>query len=125
MSKRSELKFESTPMGNLAYRVDPRIGFYQKVLAAVEAEIPVGKRSGAHRHLYDEYNYVISGHGKAIIDDKEYEFTQGDVLAIPVFAWHQYFNSGDEPLRVLGISTRPALENLGLVLTHQGELADH
>jgi hypothetical protein len=67
----------------------------------------------------------LKGSGKAIIDDKEYDQKQGDVTAIPVWAWHQYFNTGDEPLQILAISTRPALENLGLVLTHQGELADH
>ena len=49
----------------------------------------------------------------------------GDTLAIPVFAWHQYFNDGDEPLRILAQSTRPAMENLGLVLTQQGELANY
>lgn len=123
--KESELSFESTAMGRLAYMVDPRIGFYSKALAAVMAEIPVGKRSGAHRHLYDEIDYVVAGRGKAIIDDQEYEFKTGDALAIPVFAWHQYFNIGDEPVRIIGISTRLAMENLGLVLTHQGELADH
>jgi len=80
---------------------------------------------GAHRHLYDEIDLVEKGQGRIVVDDKEYEFNTGDVLSIPVFAWHQYFNTGNEPLRIVGISTRPALENLGLVLTHQGELADH
>jgi gentisate 1,2-dioxygenase len=89
------------------------------------ARIPVGKRSGAHRHLYDEIDLVVEGNGKAVIDDKEYELNKGDVMAIPVWAWHQYFNAGSEPLQILAISTRPALENLGLVLTHQGEMADH
>ena len=123
--KKKDIKLERTAMGNLAYVVDPRIGFHSKALAVVLAEIPTGKRSGAHRHLYDEIDLVEKGQGRIVVDDKEYEFNTGDVLSIPVFAWHQYFNTGNEPLRILGISTRPALENLGLVLTHQGELADH
>jgi len=123
--KKNDIKLEQTAMGNLAYVVDPRIGFHSKALAVVLAEIPTGKRSGAHRHLYDEIDLVQKGQGRIVVDDKEYEFSTGDVLSIPVFAWHQYFNTGNEPLRILGISTRPALENLGLVLTHQGELADH
>ena len=123
--KKNDIKLERTAMGNLAYVVDSRIGFHSKALAVVVAEIPVGKRSGAHRHLYDEIDLVEKGQGRIVVDDKEYEFNTGDVLSIPVFAWHQYFNTGSEPLRIVGISTRPALENLGLVLTHQGELADH
>jgi len=123
--KKNAIKLERTAMGNMAYVVDPRIGFHSKALAVVVAEVPVGKRSGAHRHLYDEIDLVEKGQGRIVVDDKEYEFNTGDVLSIPVFAWHQYFNTGNEPLRIVGISTRPALENLGLVLTHQGELADH
>lgn len=117
--------FEPTAMGHLAYLVDPRIGFHSKALAVVMAEIPPGKRSGAHRHLYDEIDLVVSGRGKLIVADAEYEFDTLDVLSIPVFQWHQYFNTGTEPLRIVAINTRLALENLGLSLTHQGELADY
>ncbi len=125
MVKASELAFEPTAMGRLAYVVDPRIGFHVKALATVVAEIPPGRRSGAHRHLYDEIDYVIAGRGRAIVDDETYPLKRGDTLAMPVFAWHQFFNDGDQPLRILSHSTRPAMENLGLVLTQQGELADH
>lgn len=123
--KGHELRFERTAMGSIAYVVDPRLGFYVKALATVLAEVPPGKRSGAHRHLYDEIDYVLAGHGRCVIDDRPYEIKKGDTLAVPVFSWHQYFNTGDEPLRFLVHSTRPAMENLGFVLTQQGELADY
>jgi gentisate 1,2-dioxygenase len=123
--KQSELVFEPTAMGSVAYVVDPRIGFQSKALGVVMAEIPPGKRSGAHRHFYDEIDLVVGGRGKIIVADKEYEFDTLDVLSIPVFQWHQYFNTGAEPLRIVAINTRLALENLGLSLTHQGELADY
>ena len=123
--KQKDLVFEPTAMGNLAYVVDPRIGFHSKALGVVMAEIPAGKRSGAHRHLYDEIDLVVGGKGKVIVEDKEYDFDTLDVLAIPVFQWHQYFNTGTEPLRILGINTRIAMDNLGLSLTHQGEKADY
>ena len=123
--KQKDLVFEPTPMGRMAYVVDPRIGFHSKALGVVMAEIPPGKRSGAHRHLYDEIDLVVGGKGKVIVEDGEYEFDTLDVLSIPVFQWHQYFNTGDEPLRILGINTRIAMDNLGLSLTHQGEHADY
>lgn len=123
--KGSDLNFERTAMGNVAYVVDNRIGFHVKALSTVVAEIPVGKRSGAHRHLYDEIDYVLSGKGRCVVDDQTFEIKTGDTLAIPVFAWHQYFNADETPLRIMAHSTRPAMENLGLVLTHQGEVADY
>jgi gentisate 1,2-dioxygenase len=125
LMRAEDVTFESTTMGRIAYVVDARIGFHVKALSAVIGEVPPDKHSGSHRHLYDEIDYVISGHGKVIIDDKSYEVKRGDVLAVPVFAWHQYFGSGSEPLRILSLSTRPAMENLGLVLTQHGENADY
>ena len=47
------------------------------------------------------------------MEDSEYEFDPLDLISIPVFSWHQYFNTGAEPLRILAINTRLALENLG------------
>lgn len=123
--KAEDLKFESTIFGRMAYAVDARIGFHARALAASILEVPEGKHSGSHRHLYDEIDYVISGTGKVVIDDKTYELKKGDVVAMPVFAWHQFFGTGPEQLKVLSINTRPAMENLGLVLTQHGEKANY
>lgn len=120
-----DIRFEQTAMGSVAYVVDPRIGFHAKALGTLMAEVPPGRRSGAHRHFYDEIDYVLAGRGKTIVADKTYEIKKGDALAIPTFAWHQYFNTGDEPLRFLVHSTRPLMQNLGFSLTHQGEVADY
>lgn len=123
--KGKSLKFTSTPMGRLAYVVDPRLGFQVRVISTLMAEIPPGKRSGCHRHLYEEINYVMSGSGHSIIDDQRYDWKAGDALSIPVFAWHQHFNSGKDPVRFLVHSTRPCMENFGHMVTQQGEVADH
>lgn len=123
--KGSDLEFGSTRMGDMAYVIDPRLGFNVKVMATVVAQIPPGKRSGAHRHLYEEVNYILSGEGYSIVDDKRYDWKAGDALCIPVFAWHQYFNTGSEPVRILSHSTRSAMENVGLQVTQQGESADY
>jgi gentisate 1,2-dioxygenase len=125
LMKAEEVALEPTVMGHMAYLVDPRIGFYVKALSTVMAEVAPGKHSGSHRHLYDEIDYVLEGEGKVVIDDQTYEVKQGDSLAIPIFAWHQYFCTSSKPLRLLCHSTRPAMENLGLVLTQHGEDANY
>jgi quercetin dioxygenase-like cupin family protein len=121
--KGKDLVFEDTPMGRVALAVDPRRGCYVKTLSSLIAEILPGQRSGAHRHVYEEINYVLAGKGYSIIDDQRYEWKAGDALSIPIFAWHQHFNGGDEPARFLVHTDRIAMENLGYAVTQHGESA--
>src|SRR4029077_7819060 len=96
--KQKGLIFEPTAMGNVAYVVDPRIGCHSKAFGVVMAEIPPGKRSGAHRHLYDEIDLIVGGKGKVLVEDRSVGFNTLDVLSIPVFQWPPYFSTGTEPL---------------------------
>ena len=84
-------------------------------------ELSPGKSSGAHQHMYEEVNYVLSGSGYSIIEDKRYDWGKGDVLCLPVFSWHQHFNTGNEPARFLVHHNRPLMENLGFMYVQQGE----
>jgi gentisate 1,2-dioxygenase len=122
--KASEVRCGWTRMGKVAYIVDQRLGFNVRVMSTLLAEIDPGHRSGAHRHLYEEVNYILAGEGYSIIDDRTYEWKAGDSLCIPVFAWHQHFNTGSEPARILAHTSRAAMENVGLQVTQQGESAD-
>jgi len=122
--KGKDLKFEKTPMGWVAPVVDPKLGFHVKVMSTLVAQIEPGKRSGAHRHLYEEVNHILAGDGYSIIDDKRYDWKKGDTMAIPVFSWHQHFSTGKEPARFLVHTGRPAMENIGMMITQQGETAD-
>ena len=69
-------------------------------------------------------NYILAGEGYSIIDDHVYEWKAGDALCIPIFAWHQHFNTGSEAVRILAHTSRTAMENVGLQVTQQGESAD-
>jgi len=122
--KGAGVNFEKTPMGRVRYIIDPKTGFLMRVLSTLLAEISPGKRSGAHRHLYEEVNYVISGQGYSIIEDRRYDWAAGDVLCIPVFSWHQHFNTGAGPARILVHHSRPLMENLGFMDVEQGEWSD-
>jgi gentisate 1,2-dioxygenase len=122
--KGRDLKFERSPMGWIAPVVDPQCGFHTKVMSTLLAEIHPGKRSGAHRHVYEEIDHVLSGDGFCIIEDKRYDWKKGDSFSIPVLAWHQHFNTGKETARVLVYTGRPLMENVGLAVTQQGEAAE-
>jgi gentisate 1,2-dioxygenase len=118
-----DLVFEKTPMGRIALAVDPKRGCYVKTVSSLIAEILPREKSGAHRHVYEEINYVLAGRGYSIIEDRRYDWRAGDALSIPIFAWHQHFNTGDEPARFLVHTNRIAMENLGYAVTQQGEAA--
>lgn len=119
-----ELVFESTRMGNVAVVVDPSVGFHVRTLGTLVADVPPGKRSGAHRHAYEETNYVITGSGYSIIEDQRYEWKKGDSLCIPLFAWHQHFSTGKGTARFLVHHNRPYMENLGFLMVEHGEDAN-
>jgi len=119
--KGASVEFEKTPMGRVRYVIDPKTGFLMRVLGTLLAEISPGKHSGAHRHLYEEVNYIVAGQGYSLIEDRRYDWAAGDVLCVPVFSWHQHFNTGDQPACFLVHHNRPLMENLGFMHVEQGE----
>lgn len=122
--RQEDLTFEPTRMANIALVVDPATGFHMRTVGTLIAEVPSGKRSGAHRHIYEETNYIISGEGYSIIEDQRFEWKKGDTLCIPVFAWHQHFNTGREPARFLVHHNRPYMANMGFLMVEHGEDAN-
>lgn len=68
-----------------------------------------GGKVDTHKHEdATEAMFCISGHGKCMIDEKEYEFTPGSLMVAPPNMLHNIENDGDELLRVLCIFSPPA-----------------
>ena len=78
-----------------------------------------------HYYSTDEMENRLAGEGYSIIEDQRYDWKKGDTLVIPVFAWHQHFNTGGETARFLVHSNRIAMESTGYIHTQQGEPADY
>jgi quercetin dioxygenase-like cupin family protein len=70
-------------------------------------EIPPGGELKPERHMYDSVMYVMKGRGATTIWQEgeprtTVEWEEGALLAVPLNAWHQEFNSsGGEPCRIL------------------------
>lgn len=70
-------------------------------------EIPPKGQLKPEHHIYDAIMYVMQGRGATTIwqegePKQTVEWEEGALLAIPLNAWHQEFNSSsDEPCRVL------------------------
>ncbi|MGH9578340.1 MAG: cupin domain-containing protein, partial [Terriglobales bacterium] len=56
---------------------------------------------------------VAQGQGRTIIDGKAFDWSKGDILALPSWALHEHANTGSEDAILFSITDRPVLEALG------------
>lgn len=79
-------------------------------------EIPPGKSVKRHRHLYEEIQLVLSGRGYTELQQEgrrtqRLNWQEGSFFSMPLNAWHQHFNPGNQPARILYITTAPVIIN--------------
>ncbi len=94
--------------------IGPGTGFPVRTMHTFVAEIEPGRRTQMHRHFNEAIILILAGRGHSIIDGQRVDWEEGDFLCIPVFAWHQHFNDGDQTVRYLGIVNVPLMEALGV-----------
>jgi gentisate 1,2-dioxygenase len=58
--------------------------------------------------------HVVRGRGKTLIDGKSFEWTKGDIIALPSWARHAHENTGTDDAILFSISDRPVIEALAL-----------
>src|ERR1700730_1069364 len=72
-------------------------------------EHPMSSRALAaplHRHTReDEYSYVLEGRVGALVGDDVLVAGRGDLIFKPRNQWHTFWNAGDEPARILEITS--------------------
>jgi mannose-6-phosphate isomerase-like protein (cupin superfamily) len=66
-----------------------------------------------HRHANeDEYSYVLEGRMGAQLGDEVVHAQKGDLVFKPREQWHTFWNSGEEPLRILEIISPGGFEHV-------------
>jgi gentisate 1,2-dioxygenase len=58
--------------------------------------------------------HVVRGKGRTLINGKPFDWTKGDIIALPSWAEHAHENTGPEEAVLFSISDRPVIEALGL-----------
>jgi len=91
------------------------LGSMVQTMGMFIAEIAPGDHTGRHRHFNEALVYIIEGRGHTVIVDKRYDWSEGDVISVPLYEWHQHFNDDPKkPVRYMGITNLPLLRSMGL-----------
>lgn len=84
-----------------------------------------GEEIGAEVHEeHDQFFRIDEGMGKVIIDDNEYEISDGSAVVVPAGADHNVINTGTEPLKLYTIYSPPEHKDGILHATREKAMAD-
>ena len=87
-------------------------------MANYVVEIPAGGKTAPVKHLYENFIYVLAGHGSTTLwlpngDKQTFEWGPTSLFAIPLNCQYQFFNgSGQEPVRLSCTNDAPVTLNL-------------
>jgi mannose-6-phosphate isomerase-like protein (cupin superfamily) len=93
-----------------------RVVFGNRNAQAAEMVLPPGDAEGSpdNRHRgADQWLYVVSGYGSALVNGKRTRITPGTIMLIEHRDRHEIRAIGKEPLRTLNIYVPPAYTKAG------------
>ena len=126
-----EMPWEACPQGTIKHLVNKEMGTRTNTVDIYMQVIPGGSRSGKHRHMAEEYMFILEGKGYSLHWDVDMElgeqyywkvaetpsrceWEQGDSVYIPPNTIHQHFNADtNHPARFLGAESR-IMADMGL-----------
>lgn len=83
---------------------------------AAEMVIPPGEAEGDAKNRHrgaDQWLYVVSGTGSALVNGKRYALSPGTLMLIEHGDTHEIKNTGEELLRTLNVYVPPAYTKSG------------
>ncbi|AJZ59768.1 cupin domain-containing protein [Paraburkholderia fungorum] len=92
-----------------------------RVLSMTIGGLKPGQTSRLHRHNYETLIYVTAGRGWSRIGSHRVEWQAGDALYVPVWAWHQHGNTGDQDATYVACENAPVLQSFGVALREEAD----
>jgi mannose-6-phosphate isomerase-like protein (cupin superfamily) len=76
-------------------------------VSVVPEELQPNSGVKAHKHEHEEVFIFLEGFGEAELADEKVQIRPGTALIIPANTFHSFRNTGDVPLRMIGIYASP------------------
>lgn len=91
-----------------------------RVLSMTIGGLDPAQTTSKHRHNYETVIYVMEGEGFTVIEGRRVDWSAGDAVYIPVWAWHQHTNaSAARPCRYVACENAPMLQELGIAVREE------
>ncbi len=71
------------------------------------------QKTHSHRHNSTTFYFAFEGAGRLVIEGENLDFGQGDIFAVPAWAWHHLENDGAGETILFSIDDWPAMTKLG------------
>jgi gentisate 1,2-dioxygenase len=82
-------------------------------MASFLQKLKPGQKTETHRHSVSAIYLAVEGHGRTVIEGKAYEWSPGDVLALPTWCWHSHENlSAGEDAILFSFTDAPVMKAL-------------
>ena len=122
--KPEEMPWENSRQGLIKHLFNEEMDVQVESIDAYMQFIPPGSHSGKHRHMSEEYIFVLEGNGydlhwdvdfelgekyhwKVDEEPSRWEWEQGDSIYIPPNTVHQHFNTDPQkPARFISATSR-------------------
>ena len=74
-------------------------------------EVGPGQEGSYHKHQNEAEVWLFyAGRGRAVVGDNEYQIEPGSVVYTAAGVYHQFFNDGDEPVKLFWYYSPPGAE---------------
>lgn len=85
----------------------------QVVMMSISPKTNPNNEVGMETHAFDQVIFIISGHAKAILNQKEYDLHTGDMIFVPLGTAHNVINlNTDKPLKLMSVYSQKDMPDL-------------
>jgi mannose-6-phosphate isomerase-like protein (cupin superfamily) len=97
---------ESEILRDTYFLIDPENSPSRNLKMGHTTVYPTGKTTGHTHDDMEEVYFVISGKGRMVIGEDDFPIQTGDALYVPFGEYHETYNMGIEPLKLLWVTSR-------------------
>lgn len=79
------------------------------------------QKTMTHRHNSTTFYFAFEGAGVVVIDGERLAYGQGDIFAVPAWAWHHHENTNNDDTILFSIDDWPAMKKLGFYMQEEAK----